>query len=149
MTKQNSKMVYVIMDSNNRYEGHLNINSNNMETGKGDYAWDYFSKIYPTSWNPNRAYVQLKLDRLLELNTIAHFNLTWEIVELTEQEIIDRFKAQALKDKELGISAFLSSHNNLSIEMKPIQKGCVTLHRKAVNAIYRKYKQVQRLEKVA
>lgn len=134
---------FVIKDSNGRFEGHIGIISNS-ETGRGDYEWDYLSKTYPTSGNLFRENIELEMSKTKEINALACYNLTWEIVELTHSEIRDLRQQNLLKDKELGISEFISDCDNLSIEPKEIPWGFVGKYRKAVNDIYKKYKMMKK-----
>lgn len=127
MTNPTLEKCYVIKDSNGRFEGSLSIGSNNIETSRGNWKWDYFSEAFPTSWNLSRENTEIKLNRLKELNELARYNLTWEIVEFTEQEIF------GLAQKGLSLR-----FNNSSIVTKEIKHGCISKHRKAVKDICNK-----------
>lgn len=131
---------YVIKDTNGQYSGKISIYSNNLETGRGDYVWDYFSTIYPHTWNTFKENVELKIQELRELNSLAGYDVDWEVVEFTNQELMDLLTEQYQKDKELGRNHLLSFHYNFHHDLKDVQKGCVTKHRKLVRDIYKKYK---------
>jgi hypothetical protein len=128
LNKNESEKIYVIRDNQGRYNCSLNIYANS-DNGKSDFKWDYFSRTYPTTGNIFRENVELNIMRLQELNELAGYDLTWEVVELTEEESLKL----CMKSFELG-------HKNSSIEMKEIKKGCIGKHRKLVREIYKKYK---------
>ena len=111
-----------------------------MVKSTGDWAWDYFSQTYPMSGSLIKENCELKVMRLRELNEIAGFDLDWEVVEFTETEYRDLSKEQHQKDEKLGRNPLLYYHYNSSVQMKKIKKGCICKHRKAVQEIYKKYK---------
>jgi hypothetical protein len=102
-----------------------------METGRRDYKWCYYSTYNPMTWYEGaKTNLETEILKLRELNSLAGFELDWEIVEFDSREsIMELF----LKSKDLG-------HSNSSIITKDIAKGCIGKHRKMVRDIYRKYK---------
>lgn len=143
MLKETNQTYFVIRDSQGRFNGHINIISNS-DTGRGNYQWNYSSETSVSSWNIFKENVEIKIDKLRELNALAGYNLDWEIVEFTQQEILNMFHERHLRDQQLGLSSFLSDYYNLSLESKVIEPGCIGLHRKAVNEINKKYKLMEK-----
>jgi len=117
--------IYCIKDNNGCFEGHINIYSNSMTKRNADWKWDYYSQGIPTSGNLIKENCELKLMKLRELNSLAEYNLDWEVVEFSDQEFMD------LRIKQI--------EDNSSIEIKDIKKGYICKHRKMVRDIYKKY----------
>lgn len=122
--------VYIIKDSEGRYNGGLNICANSWN-GRGNYKWDYFSQTYPNRGNAIKENTELDLKRLQELNELAEYELTWEVVELIWEEIFELKEIQRLKNP---------SSSNMKTQQKEIKKGHIGKHRKLVREIYKKYK---------
>jgi len=125
--------VYVIKDSNNRFGGNLDICSNSI-TGRGDYKWDYYSTIYPTTWYEGvhgRINLENEISELYELNLLAEYDLDWVIVEFNSREDI------------AGLFIRGSGSWDSSIVVKDVKKGFVGKYRKCVREIKRKYKGVE------
>ena len=80
---------YVIKDTDGNYGGKLNIFSNNMETGRGDYKFSYYSTLYPFSWfecdcdNCDEINLELQneISKLREINLLAKYDLDWMVEE--------------------------------------------------------------------
>jgi len=117
--------IYCIKDNQGFYEGHINIYSNSMTKRNSDWKWDYYSQKIPTSGSLIKENCELKVMKLRELNSLAEYNLDWEIVEFTERELMD------LRIKQI--------EDNSSIEIRDIKKGYICKHRKMVRDIYKKY----------
>lgn len=138
MSKTN-EMIYFIMDTDKRFGGKISICSNSM-TSKTDWKWDYFSQSYPKSGHMSKYNAELNIQRLRELNTLAEYDLDWEVVELTSEQWMDIIRDNHQKMLDLGRNPMLDWHYNSSIEWKEIEKGKKCSHRKAVKDIYKKYK---------
>jgi len=148
MTKAN-EMIYCVKDSNGRFGGKLGIYSNNMETGRGDYKWDYYSTEIPQTVVVNgRESVELKIKKLRELNSLAKFDLIFEIVEFTHEQWEVMIDNCHKKYVALGVDPMMVSHYTSSIVMKDVQEKCVTKHRKMVNEIYKRYKNGSSVKKL-
>jgi len=133
--------VYCIKDSNGRFGGHINICSNSMTKPNSDWKWDYYSTEIPMTVIVNgKESVELKIQKLEELNALAKYDLTWEIVEFTHEQWEVMIDDCHKKYIALGVDRMMVSHYTSSIEMKDIEKGCIGAHRRAVRDIYRKYK---------
>lgn len=113
---------FVIKDSEGRVNGEITIckDQDTKET-----KWEYYSNVKPTYCGLFKRNVELKLQRLQELNTLAGFDLTFSIVEINPTEMIPSNTAPS---------------TNFSIQYRDIPKGKLTATRKAVNDIYKKYK---------
>ena len=74
--------VYCVKDSNGRFGGKLGIYSNSMTKRNSDWKWDYYSTEIPQIVVINgREAVELKIQKLEELNALAKYDLTFEIAE--------------------------------------------------------------------
>lgn len=138
-TNKVEEKFYCVKDSNGHFNAKISIYSNNLETGKGDYVWDYFFTTYPYTWNASKEKVELKIQKLRELNSLAGYDVDWEVAEFTNKEIRNLLTEQHQKDEELGRNHLLAFHYNFHHELKDVQKGCVTKYRKMVRDIYKKY----------
>jgi len=133
--------VYCIKDSNGRFGGKLGIYSNSMVKRNADWKWDYYSTEIPMSVIVNgKEDVELKIQKLEELNLLAKYDLDWELVELTSEQWEDMIRDCQEKYMALGKNRMLVQHYISSIEIKEIEKGCICKHRKLVRDIYRHYK---------
>ncbi|QGZ99413.1 hypothetical protein [Dehalobacter restrictus] len=138
------KNTYVIKDSIGRFNGFIGIYSTSLTNPNTDWAWDYQSEKYPTRGNLFRENAELELQKLQEINLIAGYPLTWEVVEMTHDEKMKLREDQLEKDAKLGMSEFMSNHSNSSFEYKEIEKGCIGKHRKTVNEINKKFENIKR-----
>jgi len=134
------EMIYCVKDSNGRFGGKLGIYSNSMTKPTGDWKWDYYSTEIPMVVNLGREDVELKIQKLRELNLLAKYDLIFEIVEFTHEQWEVMIDNCHKKYVVLGVDPMMVSHYISSIEIKDIEKGCIGKHRKAVRDIYRKYK---------
>jgi len=134
------EMIYCVKDSNGRFGGKLGIYSNSMTKRNADWKWDYYSTEIPLVVNLGREDVELKIQKLRELNSLAKYDLTFEIVEFTHEQWEDVIDNCHKKYVALGVDPMMVSHYTSSVEIKEIEKGCICKHRKAVRDIYRKYK---------
>jgi len=133
--------VYCIKDSNNRFGGKLGIFSNSMTQRNADWKWDYYSTEIPTSVIiDGKEAVELKIQKLQELNALAKFDLTFEIFEFTHEQWQDMIRYCQEKYVALGVDPMMVSHYTSSVVIKDVQNGCIGKHRRAVRDIYRKYK---------
>ena len=133
--------VYCIKDSNGRFGGKLGIYSNSMVKRNADWKWDYYSTEIPMSVIVNgKEDVELKIQKLEELNLLAKYDLDWELVELTSEQWEDMIRDCQEKYMALGKNRMLVQHYISSIEIKEIEKGCICKHRKLVRDICRYYK---------
>jgi len=133
--------VYCIKDTNGRFGGKLGIYSNSMTKRNADWKWDYYSTEIPqTVVIDGREDVELKIQKLRELNLLAKYDLDWEVVELTSEQWETMIRDCNEKYVALGIDPMMVSHYTSSIEIKEIEKGCICKHRRSVRDIYRKYK---------
>jgi len=132
--------IYCIKDSNGNFGGKLGIYSNSMTKPTGDWKWDYYSTEIPLVVNLGREDVELKIQKLRELNLLAKYDLEWEVVELTQTQWIDIIEDCHQKYMALGKDRMMVQHYISSIEIKEIEKGCICKHRKLVRDIYRHYK---------
>ena len=133
--------LYCIKDSNNRFGGHINICSNSMVKRNADWKWDYYSTEIPMTVIINgKEDVELKIQKLRELNSLAKFDLTFEIAEFTYEQWEVMIDNCHKKYVALGVDPMMVSHYTSSIEIKEIEKGCICKHRKLVRDIYRHYK---------
>jgi len=140
--------VYCIKDTNGRFGGKLGIYSNSMIKRNADWKWDYYSTEIPQTVVINgKEDVELKIQKLRELNLLAKYDLEWEVVELTQTQWMDIIEDCNQKYMALGKDPMMVSHYTSSIEMKEIEKGCICKHRKAVREIYRRYKSGMLLKK--
>jgi len=137
--------VYCIKDSNGRFGGKLGIYSNSMTKRNADWKWDYYSTEIPMLVNGN---IELKIQKLEELNALAKYDLTWEIVEMTEDQWMVMIEDCQEKYVAMGITPMMVSHYTSSIVMKDIEKGCICKHRRAVRDIYRKYKTKKYIDQI-
>lgn len=129
--------IYCVKDSNGRFEGNIKICS--MEE-KLDWKWAYISDEFAISGNLVKENAELKVMKLRELNTIAEYDLTWEVVEVSEKEYLENLDKLQKRNLDLGRDILSSYHYNLSVEWKEIKKGCIGKHRTLVKDIYKKYK---------
>jgi len=112
--------IFIIKDSNGRFEGRIKIYS--MEE-KSDWKWAYISDKFAISGNLIRENAELKVMKLRELNAVAGFdNLDWEVIEVSENEYLDTL-----------------CFCNLSVEWEDVKNGYIGKSRKFVRNIYRKY----------
>ena len=133
--------VYCIKDTNGRFGGKLGIYSNSMTKRNSDWKWDYYSTEIPMSVVINgKEAVELKIQKLRELNLLAGYHLDWEVVELSNSQWEDMIRECNQKYVALGKDPMMVSHYTSSIEMKDVAKGCICKHRRAVRDIYRRYK---------
>jgi len=136
---------YVIKDTNNRFGGHLNIFSNNMETGRGDYKWGYYSTSYPFSWYEGdcdeiNLELQNEISELRELNLLAGFDLDWMVEEFDSREdAVESF----VRGRDLGCGS-----RDSSVVVRDIKKGCIGLHRRIVRDIRKKYKEMSKISEI-
>lgn len=137
--------VYCVKDSNGRFGGKLGIYSNSMTKRNADWKWDYYSTEIPQTVNGN---IELKIQKLEELNALAKYDLTWEIVEMTEDQWMVMIKDCQEKYMAMGKDRMMVSHYISSIVMKDIEKGCICKHRKMVNEIYKRYKKGSSVKKL-
>jgi len=85
----NMTKIYCIKDTDGNYGGKLNIFSNNMKTGRGDYKWSYYSTYNPMSWfecdcdNCDEINLELQneISKLREINLLAKYDLDWMVEE--------------------------------------------------------------------
>ena len=132
---------YCVKDNQGNYGGKLGIYSNSMTKRNSDWKWDYYSTEIPQIVVINgREAVELKIQKLQELNALAKYDLSWEVVDLTSEQWEDMIRECNQKYMAIGIDRMMVSHYISSIVMKDIEKGCICKHRKAVRDIYRKYK---------
>jgi len=133
--------IYCVRDSNGRFGSKLGIYSNSMTKRNTDWKWDYYSTEIPQTVVVNsRESVELKIQKLRELNLLAKYDLEWEVVELTHDQWEDMIRECNEKYVAMGVDPMMVSHYTSSIGMKEIEKGCIGKHRRAVRDIYRKYK---------
>ena len=131
--------VYCIKDTNGRFGGKLGIYSNSMTKRNADWKWDYYSTEIPmTVIIDGKEDVELKIQKLRELNLLAKYDLEWEVVELTHTQWRDIIEDCHQKYMALGKDRMLVQHYISSIEMKDIEKGCIGKHRRVVRDIYSK-----------
>jgi len=132
--------VYCVKDNQGRFCGKLGIYSNSMTKRNADWKWDYYSTEIPQTVVINgRKAVELKIQKLRELNLLAGYHLDWEVVELTSEQWEDMIRDCQEKYVAMGIDPMMVSHYTSSIELKEIEKGCICKHRRVVRDIYRKY----------
>ena len=137
----NMTKAYVIKDTDGNYGGHLNIFSNNMNTGRGDYKWSYYSTYNPMSWfecDCDEIYLELQneISELRELNLLAGFDLDWTIEEFDSREdIVESF----VRGRDLGCGICDSS-----VVVKGVKKGCIGLHRRMLRDIRNEYKGISK-----
>jgi len=120
-------MHYIIKDSLNCFGGSLGLSVKNMD-GSG-IEWTYVANRNVCSWHNNKNLALAEIQRLEELNEIAHIPyLSWELVcaDRADFPYIER------EDK-------LPS---LMILNKDIPKGYIGKHKKAEREIRRKYKTI-------
>ena len=135
------EMIYCVKDNQGNFGGKLGIYSNSMTKPNSDWKWDYYSTEIPMTVIVNgKESVELKIQKLEELNALAKYDLTWEIVEFTHEQWEVMIDDCHKKYIALGVDRMMVSHYTSSIEMKDIEKGCIGAHRRAVRDIYRKYK---------
>jgi len=132
--------IYCIKDINGRFNGHINICSNSMTKRNADWKWDYYSTEVPMIVNLRKEDVELEIQKLRELNSLAKYDLEFEVVELTQTQWTDIIEDCHQKYMALGKDRILVQHYISSIEIKEIEKGCICKHRKLVRDIYRHYK---------
>ena len=133
--------VYCIKDTNGRFGGKLGIYSNSMTKRNADWKWDYYSTEIPmTVIIDGKEDVELKIQKLRELNLLAKYDLEWEVVELTQTQWMDIIEDCHQKYVAMGIDPMLVQHYISSVEIKEIEKGCIGKHQRVVRDIYRKYK---------
>ena len=113
---------YVIKDSQKRFNGKIVIC---FDPETKDTKWEYYSNAKPTYCNTCKENVELELQELQELNNLAGFDLEWEVVEITKDNLI---------------ASNIVSSDNFSIKYKNVQKGKITAYRKMVRETYKKYK---------
>ena len=131
--------VYCIKDTNGRFGGKLGIYSNSMTKRNADWKWDYYSTEIPmTVIIDGKEDVELKIQKLRELNLLAKYDLEWEVVELTQTQWMGIIEDCHQKYMALGKDRMLVQHYISSIEMKDIEKGCIGKHRRVVRDIYSK-----------
>ena len=110
------------MDNNGRYNGGIVI-CTDPETKQTRF--EYYSNVKATKCNAFKPNVEIELQRLQELNELAGFDLTFEVMEINRTEMIPCNTAPS---------------TNFSIKYMDIPKGKITASRKAVKDIYKKYK---------
>lgn len=133
--------VYCVKDSKGRFGSKLGIYSNSMTKRNADWKWDYYSTEIPEKVVVNgKESVELKIQKLRELNLLAKYDLDWEVVELTSEQWEDMIRECNEKYMALGVNRMMVSHYTSSIVIKDIENGCIGKHRRAVRDIYRKYK---------
>jgi len=140
--KMNMTKAYVIKDTNGNYGGKLNIFSNNMKTGRGDYKWSYYSTVYPMSWFEDECdncdeinlELQNEISELREINLLAEFDLNWMVEEFDSREdIVESF----VRGRDSGFGS-----RDSFVVVKDIKKGCVGSSRKMLREIRKKYKEM-------
>jgi len=133
---------YVIKDTNGNYGGKLNIFSNNMKTGRGDYKWYYYSTLYPMSWfecdcdNCDEINLELQneISKLREINLLVGFYLDWMVVEFESREdVVESF----VRGRDLGYGS-----DDSFVVVKGIERGCVGSSRRTLRDIRKKYKEM-------
>ena len=133
--------IYCIKDTDGNYGGKLNIFSNNMKTGRGDYKWSYYSTYNPMSWfecdcdNCDEINLELQneISKLREINLLAGYDLDWEVVEFESREdVVELF----VRGRDSG---FGSSRDSFVV-VKDVKRGCVGLYRRMMREIRKKYK---------
>ena len=138
--EMNMTKAYVIKDSNGNYGGKLNIFSNNMNTGRGDYQWSYYSTYSPISWfecdcdNCDEINLELQneISKLREINLLAGFDLDWMVVEFDSREdVVESF----VRGRDLSCGS-----DDSFVVVKEIERGCVGSSRKMLRDIRKKYK---------
>ena len=133
--------VYCVKDSNGRFGAKLGIYSNSMTKRNSDWKWDYYSTEIPMTVIINgKEDVELKIQKLRELNLLAKYDLEWEVVELTQTQWMNIIEDCHQKYIAMGKDRMMVQHYISSIEIKDIEKGCIVAYRRAVRDIYRKYK---------
>lgn len=123
-----SEHCYVIRDSQGRYNGSLFMNYKDLDSK--DLVWSYFSYAFPTSCNGFKENAEIDLAIIKAINELAGFGLTFEIVELTHDEIRNLRSDYLSNNKE----------RHYSLVDKKIQKGTITKSKKAIHEIYKSYK---------
>jgi hypothetical protein len=113
---------FVIKDSDRRFNGTITICK---DPYTKETKWEYYSNTKPIHCNIFKENVELKVQRLQELNNLAGFDLTWEVVEI---------------DRDDMIPCNTTPRSNFSIKYMDVQRGCIGKHRKFVDTIYKKYK---------
>ena len=135
---------YCIKDTNGNYGGKLNIFSNNMKTGRGDYKWYYYSTYSPMSWfececdNCDEINLELQneISKLREINLLAGFDLDWMVEEFESREdVVESF----VRGRDLGYGS-----SDSFVVIKSIKKGCVGSSRKMLREIRDKYKRMDK-----
>ena len=109
--------VYCVKDSNGRFGAKLGIYSNSMTKRNSDWKWDYYSTEIPMSVIVNgKEDVVLKIQKLEELNLLAKYDLTWDLVELTESQWMEMIRDCQEKYVAMGIDHMMVSHYISSID---------------------------------
>lgn len=127
--------IYCVKDTNNCFEGNINIYSDSDTKAQ----WYYHSQEVPMSGNLRRDGAEKKLEKLKEINSLSGFNLEWEIVEFTENEWSDIRIAQVESYNALGRNPLLYWHWNSKVEYRDISRGFVGKSRIAFKDICRRY----------
>ena len=131
---------YVIKDTNGNYGGKLNIFSNNMKTGRGDYKWYYYSTYNPMSWFEDdcdncdeiNLELQSEISKLREINLLAGFDLDWMVVEFDSREdMMELF----VRGRDSGCGS-----RDSFVVVKDVKRGCVGSSRRMLREIRKKYK---------
>ena len=139
---------YCIKDTNGNYGGKLNIFSNNMKTGRGDYKWYYYSTYSPMSWfececdNCDEINLELQneISKLREINLLAGFDLDWMVEEFySREDVVESF----VRGRDLGCGS-----NDSFVVVKDIERGCVGSSRKMLREIRDRYKEMSMIREI-
>ena len=130
--------IFCVKDSNERFGGSIRITCG--ETANSKCEWVHISEKIPMLGYFTKEGAELETEKLKELDLLAGFDLTWEVVEMTRDENANTIAEQVKENEKLGISRLLFQHYNYLIEFKPMKNGCIGKHRILVKEIYKKYK---------
>lgn len=121
----------VIKDSKGNYTYFLSHHIEIKEID-GKPTWVYNSVGYPGMFPYSRKYMENVLEFMKELNTLAKFNLTWEIVEL------DAKKCSKINEDYWENHSF--SQRDIC-DYKEIPEDCITLYQKLYQEISKRYEE--------
>lgn len=124
----------VIKDSKGNYTYFLSHHIEIKEID-GKLMWVYNSVGYPGMFPYSRKYMENQLNFIKELNTLAKFDLTWEIVGLDAKErsnINEGYWEDYLKNHPI-------SKDHWIYDYKEIPEDCITLYQKLYQEISKKY----------
>lgn len=123
-----SRNVWVVRDNQGRYNGSVFMGRKDLDSK--EQVWSYFSYAFPTSWNMFRENAEIDLAIIKAINELAGFNLTFKVVELTEDEIRNLRNDYLSNNKE----------RHYSLVDKEIKRGTICKSRKAIHDICKSYK---------